>query len=734
MAAAPPLRFWSAAITVDDVHVSFDAPTPSDSFRSGSEPPADGDAAARSCFVRPTVAVVDASVVGQSVSQIAAAVAAAETGMTGRALDRALHNARFRPSSVAFPLAVTRGAAEAAPAGGAALAVVVAVSEGSDESSAKPLLMAGAAPITALLTANAEDTAPEHTFVFSNTAGSGTTTIALGRSQPSLASGAVPHAAAAVTLRVLPMDAAAACGTRGVRTAEKAHGPMLAYGAMPLGDLYRHLCYFAAAQADADAAAGEKKSADNAAARVLWPSSLRGGSERKKRVNAAVAALFDSGAGVHATTLRSLRIAPGRQQPRWALLKSLDLSSAIVGDGNFGPVLGVAAHCRFLESFAADRNGLSLASAPAIVHTFGQHPTIRRVSLRSNDFFESAGDELLRTIRVNRRIVVFDVSGNAISEVLLRRYDAQLERNREEVASNIFNPEGAIYASVAGSASPDDLPSGAWELSLAMWRLLVAAPSAPANGDDNAPPRPPTAGAGNNGGDGAAADALADDMVPQCVSAPLFVAVATRAFRAVASQLQDPVMRQLVAPVVELESAAAAGASSGADAHTLVDAQRVAANLAEAQALEDLSGRVDGAGSTRSNADTDDSALVPEPPHQPRTAPADVIAVGEYHYPLSFAKIYVVALGTMASFPHRWPYAARALKCLGRAHEQLGVPRALYAVYNEAVFKALMHELGPDTMHARMQGAWLHASSFILRALLAGRSDSIDAPGAGVVA
>jgi hypothetical protein len=628
-----------------------------------------------------TIALVAPSVAGGGASTIAdACIAATERGC-GHAFARALVGAAVPPATAWLPYADV-GCAEAAATTVLAVCATVATPDSSDR-----VHLVGTVSVGPLFTSLAANPMSEQFLVLQTPdylePMESVEAHALQATRPSMRDGTVVALRVVLRIAAEPMDAAFASGVKGYSTAHKHHGRALPYGSMPLDALYRHMAYFAAASRGA-------QEGDAA------PPSIAA----KKALNAAVVKRLSSGAGSCSTLLPSLHRAVGRVMPRWALLRTLDLRSAIVGDANMPPVLAVLAHCKNVEIFRADQNGLSLASAPSLFNVLSQHPSIAQVSLTLNDFFEAAGDELLRTVKVNRRISVFDMSGNAISPVLAKRFEAQLQRNVDALRDDTFNPEGSAYN--AAQRGPDDLPAEAWELAGAIWRLLTVVPSSNADGHD-------AHKLASSGGRRSPREAPMEEFVPRGVSAPLFVAVATRAYRTLpSSSLEDPLLRQLAAPLVELDSET----TGHAGAHG-PNAQQVAADLARAQAVNDLF------------AVSSDGAVMAADVSGPLESPLDGQATSEYLYPVSFSKMFMVAYGTVLSYPHRWPYAARALKCLGHAHEQLGVPRSAYTAFNKAFFGALMHEFGPDAMHPRMQSAWLHTTALILRTVMLGRGDTL---------
>ena len=419
---------------------------------------------------------------------------------------------------------------------------------------------------------------------------------------------------------------------------------------------------------------------------------------------------------------------------RWELLRHLDVSErCMLSDKGVEPLLAVVRSCRGLKSFTADRCGLTLASAPGLRATFGAHPALQRVSLQNNSFFECAGEELLRCTRINRKLTVFRLDGNAMSAALLARFAAQLSRNVEALRLDPFNVSSSEYdflLSLEGRAASDAstphaalspardelksspsalpspsesvLPARTWELAVGLFSVMVVSDS--------------DAVVKGGGAGGAAAARVIPSVIMQ---SPLFNAVCTEAFRHFSYYVEDAIVRVVFAPCVAVVPSAAAFIPSlvTAPPQTRIDGPRQQQQLpglpdARVAHAEDESVAVDGPMINDGGEANHHNASW--------GAPSAAATIGDDSYPLSFVKVLFVPLHIMARAPHRWAYVTGLLTGVGAAQSKVGVSPEHLVLASRCVFSSMRRLLGPDVFHAEAQAAWLQCVALLLRHVLSG--------------
>jgi hypothetical protein len=150
------------------------------------------------------------------------------------------------------------------------------------------------------------------------------------------------------------------------------------------------------------------------------------------------------------------------------------------------------------------------------------------LSVSGNLLFESAGEELLRLLKVSPadgsgRLSHLDVSSNAFSERLQRRFQSmtmyQLQR-LEEDPYNCFSSRFDYLLHM------DAIPTTCWKHIEPLWRMMTVSP-----------PQPPNA-SGYTG-----------DSIPVAATAPLLVNMMRHVYFAMASEVRDPWIRSVFCPV-----------------------------------------------------------------------------------------------------------------------------------------------------------------------------------------
>lgn len=357
---------------------------------------------------------------------------------------------------------------------------------------------------------------------------------------------------------------------------------------------------------------------------------------------------------------------------RWESLHDFDLGRCIVGDSGLLPVLATLQLCKCLRRLALDQNSLTLVSTKRLFAVLHDRRTLQELSLRSNEFYEAAGEELLRLIRVNRRIVTCDVSSNSFTPYLMKRFAKHAESNRKETEDNVFFVTSPQYDYLVNEES---VPPAAWKHVLATWAMLTARPIA-AQGPSSLP-----SSTDNNTSSGdverslfASSDAAhvtdqveaatgksrLEPTVPLVVTAPLFTLVLRTVEKHMRTIYEDPAVLLV---------------------------------------FSDVAGTVEAA--------------------------TDALSRGTM-YPVSFAKMLTVPLRTMVAYPHRFRDAALVIQGLGRAQAAIGVCPHHYAAASKLFIDSLTSHIGPDIMTAEARAAWCIVLALFVRHALTG-TDAIAA-------
>ena len=362
---------------------------------------------------------------------------------------------------------------------------------------------------------------------------------------------------------------------------------------------------------------------------------------------------------------------------RWDLLQELDFSRNILGDKGFQAVLSVIPLCPSLTTLSADRNELTEVSAKRIVRVLWSNTCLTRVSFAYNEFYPTAGDELLRLLRHNHKLIHFNLEGNPLTPYIITRVQRCLDRNSSLRENDIFDVLVERYSHLS---QLDNIPRDSQKLLHSLWTLLTTAPAHPRSSSEAPSPRCDEATQqllGTNS---------VDNTVPFGVTAPLFRTVMRDVDRGIAAKYRDPRLRQVFTEVCS-------------------HFERASSSLT-----------VEGSGESDQGAPMgSNSAAIPavESAANFSTALLDF-------YVLSFAKMVFVPLRVLAHAPNRWPDAARALQCLGAAHASWGISAPHYCAAGKFLFDALTANLGEAIMTPQLEAAWLMFYALIVRTVLAG--------------
>jgi hemoglobin-like flavoprotein len=186
-------------------------------------------------------------------------------------------------------------------------------------------------------------------------------------------------------------------------------------------------------------------------------------------------------------------------QYRWELVRQLSLLRFILGEINILPVLSLLVCCRGLEHVDLDMNSLKVTTAKRMVECLRKHPRLQSISLRSNEFYESAGEQILRLMKLNRSIVVCNLEGNYFTPALTSRLSRALASNVAEFqadTTNFMSGEFAYMDIDVVKSTPGTGCAGLYKLVpeesiqqvLAMWSIMGCAPSEASLGAYEQPP------------------------------------------------------------------------------------------------------------------------------------------------------------------------------------------------------------------------------------------------------
>jgi hypothetical protein len=417
---------------------------------------------------------------------------------------------------------------------------------------------------------------------------------------------------------------------------------------------------------------------------------------------------------------------------RWEQLSVLDLSQDIVGDSGYPIVLEIASQCRSLVSLNVDSNSLTLPSATLTFTALRHHPTLQHFSAKNNLFYESAGEDLLRLIKVNRKIVSFSLEGNHLSEYLTRRIEKQLAVNQHEQDAEPFNPLSPMYGYLNNFYALEKvLPTACWTQLKRIWLVLCSGPAADLSNVEDALNSTTTSNTflsstitsrdngaivGGRSSYRSKKQAMEleelfsslDPTIPVLVTTPFFRQVVEATQVGFATKFEDPWIRRVFSE------------ASNAMVPILTGAKQL--NKTIVRILSEGENDQLPSSAPRESNDLDDAENVAPADEQQDEEAADA-EDADYRgsfYPNSFVKLWFLPLRVACECPHRWSDAIKIVRCLGATHAALGVQPHHYTAASQCLLKSLVANAGPTVMDADARAAWTQFLMLVTRVALSG--------------
>lgn len=158
---------------------------------------------------------------------------------------------------------------------------------------------------------------------------------------------------------------------------------------------------------------------------------------------------------------------------RWSELRSADLRPLLLGEDALAPVLATLFHCPGLRELLLDQNSLSDITCYRIRSLFYRHRHLETLSIARNNIHEGGGEQLVRLIRRNKRLIDVKVSGNHFTHSMSSRIQRVASLNEEYIRGDPYNVFSSAYSYVV---SPTSFPANIIKQALAVWAMLSAAP------------------------------------------------------------------------------------------------------------------------------------------------------------------------------------------------------------------------------------------------------------------
>lgn len=163
---------------------------------------------------------------------------------------------------------------------------------------------------------------------------------------------------------------------------------------------------------------------------------------------------------------------------RWDMLSQVDCSKVILGDLGFAPLSAVLMSASCVQRLDLSRNNLSLVSAKRLVAALRHNAALEELRVGGNRFFEFAGEELLRLLKLKPTLCTVCVDDNKFSSRLLERFRVMASFNAQQRLTDPYNALSPMFDYLVHM---DAVPLECWQLVRPLWVAMTVVHKQPPN-------------------------------------------------------------------------------------------------------------------------------------------------------------------------------------------------------------------------------------------------------------